>query len=177
MKKIVALLLCLGMVLSMTACSLFASGNGQTGGSTASEVKITDQVTHKDPEGLEFATRYAYYSGDTCALADMIKEQYDATATGEYVFIYADKDDTAVAEYSYFVFASEEDAQKYADAGKQFGLNTEVMGNVTCNYLDQAGVATNIESFIAWNVLTDYSAKAYAENYRDMDGLVEYNPE
>lgn len=177
MKKMTALLLCLVMALSMTACTLFASGNGQTGGSSAGDLKITDEVTHKDPEGLEYATRYAYYSGETCALADMLKEQYGVTATDEYVIIYADKDDVALAEYNYFVFASDEDAQKYAEAGKEYGLNAEVMGNVTCNHLDQAGVANNIDSFIAWNVLTDSSAKAYAENYRDMDGLIEYNPE
>ncbi len=177
MKKALALLLSLAMVFSLAGCSLFTSGGGGAGGGASSEMKITDEFSHKDPEGLEFETRYAYYSGESCSLVDMFQEIYDVTPTAEFIFIYADKDDVALAQYTYIVMESEEDAEKFATAGDGMSLDIQVFGNVTLQVTDQEGMADTIDSFIAMSVLTDTSAKAYAEMEKEMDMLVDYIPE
>lgn len=177
MKKIFALVLCMVMVFSMAGCSLFTTGDGETGGSTSSELKITDDYTHKDPEGLEFAKRYSFYSGESCSLTDMFQEYYQVTPTAEYIFIYADKDDVALAQYTYIVMESEEDAEKFVNAGGEMGFAAEAVGNVTIQRMDQEDMANTIDSFIAMNVLTDTSAAAYAAMQKEMDMLLDYNPQ
>ncbi len=177
LKKVLAAILCLAMVLSMAGCSLFTGGDGD-GGKAAPEVKITDEFTHKDPEGLEYETRYPYYSGDSCSLVDMFQEYYDVTPTAEFIIIYADKDDVALAQFLYIVMESEEDAEKFkTNAKKVAGVDAQVFGDVTLQELDKEGVNNNIDSLIAWNVLTSTSAKEYAEEQKEMDMLVDYIPE
>lgn len=177
MKRAAALLMCMVMVFALTGCNLFASGGSAEPGSTSPELKITDTVTHKDPENVKFAKRYAYYSGESFVLADAFKETYDAEVTTEFLIIYADENDRAVAQYTYMVFANSEDANKYAEGVKEYGMNPTVTENVSCDFLDAAGITTNTDTFIAMNVLTDYSAESYVKNLVEMDSLVEYNPE
>ncbi len=176
MKKVLAAVLCLAMVFSMAGCSLFTSSDDSSG-STASELKINDEYTHKDPEDLEYETRYAYYSGDSCVLVDMFQEYYDVTPTAEYIIIYANKDDVAVAQYTYILMETEEDAEKFSQVVDNQGVPVQVFGTVTLQQMNEQELADTIDSFIAMNVLTDTSAKTYAEMQRDMDLLVEYIPE
>ena len=177
MKRILALFLCLAMVFALTGCNLFAAGDGTKPGNTSPELKITDTVTHKDPENVDFAKRYAYYSGESFVLTDDFKTLYNVDVTSEFLIIYVDKDDRAVAQYTYLVFASSEDANKYAEGVEQYGLNPTITENVTCDFMDAEGIKNNIDTFITMNVLTDHSGQAYVQNLVEMDLLVEYNPE
>lgn len=178
MKKVLALLLSLAMVIALGGCSLFTSGD-ESGSSAAggSELKVTDDYTHKDPEGLEYATRYVFYSGEECALVEMLNTYYDVTPTLEFIVIYADKDDVALAQYTYIVMESEEDAQKFAKAAAEMGSKVEVSGSVTIQEMNQEEMANTIDTFIAMNVLTDTSAAKYAAMQKEMDMLIDYNPQ
>lgn len=178
MKKTLALLLCLVMVMSMTSCSLFTSEEGN-GGASSGDIKITDEYTHKVPEGLEYETRYVYKSGETCSISTAIEEQYGAKATSHFIIVYADKNDVAVAQYTYIVMASEEDAKKY-QAGYAEVTGTDklqVDGKVTIQAFDQQELANSIDTYVAWSMLKSTSAKEYAKAMADMESLVEYIPE
>ncbi len=177
MKRILALLMCLAVVFSLTGCDLFAGGDSTEPGGPLPELKITDTVTHKDPTDVEYAKRYAYYSGDSFVLADGFKKQYNVEVVSEFLIVYADKDDRAVAQYTYLVFANSEDANKYAEGVKEYGMTPTVTENVSCDFMDAEGIKTNIDTFIAMNVLTDHSGDAYVKNLVEMDLLVEYKPE
>lgn len=181
MKKTLALLLSLALVVSLAGCSLFTSGDeggeGGTGGTSTGDVKITDEYTHKDPEDLEYETRYAYWSGEKCALVDMFKTYYDVTITAEYIVIYADKDDKALAEYTYFVMASDEDAAKFRDASVDMGTDVQIIENVVLQVMDEQTLADTIDSFIAMSVLEDTSAAKYAATQKEMDMLIDYVPQ
>ncbi len=180
MKKVLALLMSAALVFSLTGCSLFTGGGGEGGGSAGGatgDVKITDEYTHTVPEGLEFETRYAYWSGDECSLVDMFKTYYDVTITAEYIVIYADKDDKAVAQYTYFVMASEEDAQKFMDVSVGTADDIQAVGNVIVQVMDEEAMADTIDSFIAMNVLEDTSAAKYAAMQKEMDMLIDYDPQ
>lgn len=176
MKKALALLLSLALAVSLAGCSLFASGGG-TGGSWTGDIKITDEYTHKDPEGLEFETRYAYWSGDECTLVDMFKTYYGVDITAEYIVIYASKDDKVLSQYTYFVMATEDDAKKFMEVGEGTAEDISAVGNVILQVSNEEAVANTIDSFIGMNVLTDTSAAKYAANQKEMDMLIDYTGE
>lgn len=180
MKRIVTIVLCLVLAVSAAGCSLFTNG-GDGGSEKLGKVKITDAVVHEDPTDIEFADRYAMYSGETCALADMFQEQHDVKLNQEYVILYGDKDDTALRQYVYYVFDSAEDALKYQQAAtEEYSLDAAVMEadpTVVCEVTDQEKLADSIASFIAWNTMTESTASAYAKMYAEMDVLVDYIPE
>ncbi len=176
MKKALALLLSLALAVSLAGCSLF-SGGGKTGGSWTGDIKVTDEYTHKDPEGLEFETRYAYWSGDECSLVEMFKTYYDVDITAEYIVIYASKDDKALAQYTYFVMATEEDAKKFMEVSVGTADDMQAVGNVIVQVSDEEAMANTIDSFIAMSVLEDTSAAKYAANQKEMDMLIDYTGE
>lgn len=181
MKKVLALLMSAALVFSLTGCSLFTSGGGEGGegggGGASGDVKITDEYTHKAPEGLEYETRYAYWSGDECSLVEMFKTYYDVNITAEYIVIYANKDDKAVAQYTYFVMASEEDAQKFMEVSTGTADDMQAVGNVIVQVMDEEAMTDTIDSFIAMNVLEDTSAAKYAAMQKEMDMLIDYDPQ
>ncbi len=179
MKKLLAVALCLCLVLSMAGCSLFTSGGDGKGKSTG-DLKITEKLVHKDPTDVAFTDRYTFYSGETAALADMFKEQFDLELKQEFLIVYANGEDAAVQEYIYYVFGSAEDAQKYLLECEGYDMDASiteedpVVMRVSNN---QEALKNSIDSFIAWSVLEDTSAAKYVKMYAEMDGLVEYNPE
>lgn len=180
MKRIVSIVLSLALAVSVAGCSLFTDGEGG-GNEQLGKVKITDAMIHEDPTDIEFADRYAMYSGETCALADMFQEQHDVKLNQEYMILYGDKDDTALRQYVYYVFDSAEDALKYQQkASGEYSLDATVMEadpTVVCEVTNQEKLADSIESFIAWNTLSESTASAYAKMYAEMDVLIDYIPE
>lgn len=176
MKKMIAMLLSLVLALSLGGCSLFTDGGGAAD-SGLPEVKITDTVTHEDPTDIEFTNRYALYSGDTCAVAELFQEQMGVTVEAEFFILYGDQEDIPVIGYNYLVLASEEDAVSYQETMKGFGYEVSVDGCVTKQVWDQEELAETIEGLIAMSVLEDNTAASYADMYKDMDELIEYTGE
>lgn len=98
MKKMIALLLCMAMVVVMTACGGTGSGNGDKGGKkdTAEAVYVTEPIT------IEF---WHTLSGDAAtALDEMIKDfnstnEYGITVNGTYQGGYYDVLSKVTASY------------------------------------------------------------------------------
>lgn len=171
MKKLVSMILIAVMVLSLAGCgSLFSKGDSaevKTGG----DIKISDSYTHKDPEGVEYATRYAFCSApDDTFITEGFKENYGVEMVQQFMIIYADKDDKVICQYDYYVAKDEENAQKTIDI---LGGDFTAEGNVCISYMD----AEIIEQIMAMNIqygsLSEATASAYAQSEKDFNAFID----
>lgn len=173
MKKFVSMLLVLVLCLSVTACgSIFSSGdadsgNADSGKKESTDIQITDSFTHVDPEGMEYAARYAYTSGkNEPGLVEGFKQNYNLDIVEQLMIIYADKDDKPLAQYEYFVMANEEQAKECAE---QLGADlSTTQGNVTIMVSDAATTQSMIDMNMQFGSLSENSCKAYAESMKDV---------
>ena len=161
MKKFVSVCLALVLSLSLTACGLFSTGKPESGKDKGGDIKITETYTHKDPEGMEYAKRYAYTSGKNVPeLVEDFKEYYDVDFVEQFMIIYADKDNKPLAQYEYYVLTDEEQAKKCIDAlGGEFTQE----GNVAVMVSDAEFTQMMIDMNIQYGSLTENTASAYAE--------------
>lgn len=160
MKKIIALTAVLAIMLSLASCSLFSTEKKdyENGG----DIKLCDTFTHKDPEGVDFAARYAYCSapGDP-NLIDPFKEDYGIEVVQQFFIIYADANDKPLAQYEYYVCKDEENAKKLSELfDPTFYIPN---GNVILGYSDAELTQQMIDANIQYASLTENSTKAYAE--------------
>lgn len=163
MKKFVSILLVLMLLLSMTACgSLFSTGNGNSGKNEGNSIKISDSFDHVDPEGMEYAARYAYTSGkNEPGLVESFKEYYNLDIVEQFMIIYADKDDKPLAQYEYYVMADEEQAKQCCvELGEDIFT---AQGNVAVMVSDAEMTQMMIDMNMQYGSLTENSCKAYAE--------------
>ena len=143
------------MVTSFAGCSLF--GGSSEAAITTGDIKITDSFTHTDPTDIEFESRYTLYSGDNQELIGWYKED-GYNFLREYFVLYGDKDDVPVLNYIYYVFETDEDANKYVEDSKQ--------------YYDI------IDGCISMGVMDDTTASYYAkQNMVQFDELINYTGE
>ena len=180
MKKVLAILLGLVMVTSFAGCSLF--GGSSEAAITTGDIKITDSFTHTDPTDIEFESRYTLYSGDNQELIGWYKED-GYNFLREYFVLYGDKDDVPVLNYIYYVFETDEDANKYVEDSKQYydnldDFNLEVKENVVIMINDQDELNNIIDGCISMGVMDDTTASYYAkQNMVQFDELINYTGE
>ncbi|MBQ0000789.1 MAG: hypothetical protein KBT01_04530 [Clostridiales bacterium] len=163
MKKLLAMILAASMMVSMTGCgSLFSSGNTSSEAKAKSgDIQITDTFTHKDPEGVEYAVRYAYCSAkDDPEFNDSFKQGYGLDLVQQYLIIYADKDDKPLMQYDYYIAADEENAKKCAE---ELDPNAfKVDGTVCYSVCGADETQMMIDLNIQYGSLTKNSASEYA---------------
>lgn len=170
MKKFVSMLLAAVMILSLAGCgSLFSKGDSNK--ASDSDIKISDSYTHKDPEGVEYAKRYAFCSApDDPFITENFKDEYGIELVQQFMIIYADKDDKAICQYDYYVAKDEENAKKTVDI---LGGDFKVEGNVCVSYMD----AEIIEQIMAMNIqygsLSEATASAYAQSEKDFNAFMD----
>ena len=163
MKKLVAMVLAASMMVSLTGCgSLFSSGNASSEEKVkGGDIKLTDTYTHKDPEGMEYAVRYAYCSAkDDPEFNESFKEGYGLDLVQQYVIIYADKDDKPLMEYDYYIAADEENAKKCVEELDPNTFSAE--GTVCVGAYDAASTQMMIDLDIQYGSLTKNSCAEYA---------------
>ena len=167
MKKIVSLLLVFVLCLSLTACgSLFSSEKSDSGKKVNTEIKISDNFTHVDPEGMEYAARYAYTSGKNVPdLVDSFKEYYGLDIVEQFMIIYADENDKPLAQYEYYVMADEEQAKECCEILGEDMFAPQ--GSVAVGVSDAEFTQMMIDMNIQYGSLTENSCKAYAEFMKD----------
>lgn len=171
MKKTIKMILATICVFTLAGCGLFSSESKE---SSTGDVKLSDTYTYKDPEGLEFATRYAYTSGESQEIAEGYKASYDVDCLSEYVFIYADKDDKAVAQYDYWVLKTEEDAKKLVEQIGMFGNGTlQQEGNVVWDNYDADGVSDLILMQKQYSGLSEDTGSGYAQFIKEAYGYMD----
>lgn len=182
MKKTVSMLLIVLMILSLAGCgSLFSTGSstgnatGNSAGNSAeaktSEIKISESFTHKDPEGVEYATRYDFCTApDDPFITESFKEEYGVEMVQQFMIIYADKDDKVICQYDYYVAKDEENAKKAIDL---LGGDFKTEGAVCVCYSD----AETVEQIMAMNIqygsLSEATASAYAQSEKDFNAFLD----
>lgn len=171
MKKILALILAILCVSSLAGCGLFSSESKETG---TGDVKLNDAYTYSDPADLTFATRYAFTSGESQEVAEGYKMSYNVDCLCEYVFIYADKDDKAVAQYDYWVFKTEADAESFVSQLGEYGFGVfERDGAVVWDCYDASGVSDLILMQQQYSGLSGNTGSAYAQFIKESYGYMD----
>ena len=176
MKKIrlAAVVLCLSVLAaSLAGCGLFADnkGNAAAEGSAENsvfEIKLSDEVTIKDPEGLDFDVRYVLYA-DAGNATIQIYASMGVALNEEYVVIYG-KGDKVVGEYQYFVFAdeaSQSTMQSMVPTMENYGL-------VSVNVQSDDAIDGVIASMIAAQMMTDETPASYADMYKNVYMYADY---
>lgn len=172
MKKLVSMLLAATMVLALTGCgSLFSAGDS-TDKSKGGEVKLSETYTHKDPEGVEYATRYAFCTApDDPYITEGFKEEYDLDMVQQFMFIYADENDKVICQYDYYVAKDEENAKKTAEMLGEDLFKAE--GNVCVGYYDAEFVQMIMDMNIQYGGLSEATASAYAQSEKDYNAFID----
>ncbi|GEM_PF-6788948 len=175
MKKTVLAILALIGACSLCACSLFSNGAAENGNEEAKsgDIVLCDTFTHHDPTDVEFTTRYACTSGESQDVKDAYKQNYGIDALSEYWILYASADDVAVAEYDYYVFATAEDAQKFADVMKEYGSEVTLDGQVAYVYMDEAMTKDFIAMQMQYCGLKSDKASDYAQFWKEGLGYMD----
>lgn len=180
MKKIMVLSLAVICTISFAACGLFtsesssgAAGEAGTETTVSTGVKLSAEFTHEDPEGLEYETRYAYTSGESQEVKDGYKQNYGVDIIAEYFFLYADKDDHALCEYTYYVFKTPEDAAKFAEVLGEFGNTVETKGSVAYVYDDESMTSDIIQMQMQMCGMADDKASTYAQFMKEGYAYIE----
>lgn len=170
MKKLVSILLIAVMVLSFAGCgSLFSKGGTETEKGT--DIKLCDSFTHKDPEGVEYAKRYAFCSApDDPFITESFKDDYGIELVQQFMIIYADKDDKVICQYDYYVAKDEENAKKTVEL---LGGDFKVEGNVCTSYMDAEIVEQIMAMNIQYGSLSEATASAYAQSEKDFNMFID----
>ena len=174
MKKLVSLFTALIFVFALTGCSLFASeAPAQTApASESTDIAVTDTYTHHDPEGMEYAMRYAFTSGkNPPELVELFRGDYGVEFVEQIFILYADANDHALAQYEYYVFASEEDAQRFNEDA--LGGSMIVEGNVASYVADEEETNMIISIDKQYGSLSDDTASGYAAFTKDVDVMMD----
>lgn len=163
MKKTALLLTALMLMTFLAGCgSIFSTGNSKAEDNKGKDIKITDTYIHKDPEGLDYAVRYAYCSAlNDPELIDGYKENYGLDFVQEFMIIYADKDDKPLMQYDYYVLADEENAKKCAEELDPNSFKAE--GVICLSISDAETTQLYIDMNIQYASLDKNCASAYAE--------------
>lgn len=186
MKKIACIFVALFMcIITMTGCGEKAADTSadtsmdvsvdtaESAGQAASEdqssnnssgVQITENYTFYDPENLEFDTRYVLYMGPESSLVAPTVEDGEL---GQYTIIYA-KEDTAVAEYSFYICDSVESAQTIKDEMESYGMVADLVeedNTVISSYSDETVIEANLSVYQMAELVEDTTASAYVDMY------------
>lgn len=165
MKKMISMFLAAIMVLSLAGCSMFSNGSSadQSG---KGDIKISDSYTHKDPEGLEYATRYAFCTApDDPYITEGFQEEYGIDMVKQYMILYADKDDKALCQFDYYVAKDAENAEKTMEVLGDDLFTVE--GDVCVGYYDEEIVQMIIDMNMQYGSLSENTASAYAQSEKD----------
>ncbi len=180
MKKILLLVTCFAMLLSLAACGLFApvttptttapttttpNNNNDptdpkpTDAPEAWSISFKDGYKITDPEGLEFDNRAVLYADINNATLQMYMGM-GVTINEQYIVIY-EKDGKIIGEYNYMAFADEASVtafQAMAPAMKVDGLKGT-------NYMDQDAIEVQIITMQANGMMTGESLADYVGMY------------
>ncbi len=164
MKKIKALAIILSMAL-LAGCSLFAqpsetSGDGEKKEGVL-EIKLSDDVTIADPEGLEYDERYVLHADSSNPLVQFYASM-GSTINEQYIVIYG-KEEKILGEYTYCVFADEASAQAMVGMVPTM----EIKGLIGVLVQDTNVLEGSIAQLIAAQMMTGETAADYANYYKD----------
>lgn len=177
-EKMTLFLTALILSATLTGCgSLFSSGDAPKQAETEAEtekntdIQISDTYVHHDPEGLEYAKRYAYTSGKNVQdLVDSFKQDYDLDFTENYMIIYADAEDKPLAQYDYYVMADSENAEKCCGI---LGGDFTTEGNVALSAADADTTQMMIDMNVQYGSLKEKTVSAYALFMKDVNGFMD----
>lgn len=174
LKKLLALTLALCMILAMTGCDMFTSGNETNppadSDSLAAGVQITDGYTLPDPEGLDFDERVAMYADKNSEMVQFLAPQIGATPEVIFNIIYG-KDGVPVYYCECMAFSSEEDVQKYTATMEAMGMELTVDG-LTATYKKNAEeIEAEITMFKSMSVPVENTMESYVAMYQEMNGM------
>lgn len=167
-KRLVAFLLAGCMVMPMTGCSMFASG-GDSAKQEEKEtgIKISEDVTHEDPEDLDFDSREVLELPEGNGYLQMIKEQHDIEPKNGYVIIYG-KEDKPVAYYEYLVMPDENQAEAYESSTAELaGGTVSRIGAVTLFEKSKDDVEAETAAYIGMQLMDDDTMESYVSFYEN----------
>ena len=170
-KRIISLVVVATMlVLALTGCGIFGSGNGADENTPSDGVKITDKFSLVAPEGLDYDKAYVVKVEPS---PDNIVGDYNAEngMLALYVVVYA-KDDAAVGEYNVYVLPDQAGVDYMIDeAGEGVYTIPEEDPYVLTYFNDKDAVTANITMYQGYGMLNDpCTAADYAEVCADMYG-------
>ena len=166
-KKYLCAMLAAGMMMSiLSGCSLFASGGSGDGeGGGFAPVKLTDSYSFKDPEGLDFDSRYVVVCDKDSTIISSDTMVTYGVQQSHYV-IYG-KDNATIASYDFYLCDSEENAeallQFYADVGNTVIYITEEDPTVLCNTTDPDKLAATVTMLADGGLIAGADAKSYTD--------------
>lgn len=159
------------MVFALAGCGSIFSSGGSKDAAKGGDIKISDSFTHKDPEGVEYATRYAFCTAPNDPyITEGFKEDYGIEMVQQFMVIYADKDDKAICQYDYYVAKDEENAQKTLDI---LGGDFSVEGNVCFSCMDAELIDQIMAMNIQYGSLSEATASAYAQSEKDFNAFMD----
>lgn len=134
--------------------------NDDNNDTTDPTIQITEKFTYEDPADLEYDARYVIYADTNC-----LPVANTAGALARYEFYFADAEDAAVAIYTYWIFESDERAEKYIS--NRPNLVASVMEEDPCVvfvYTDAAELAETINMYHYFKDIDEPTVSAYV-NY------------
>lgn len=167
-KRIATFLLAGCMVLPMTGCSLFTSGDGGQKAEAEEKktgIEITEKLTHEDPEGLDFDTQQVLDLPEGNGYLAMIKEQHGVEPKNGKIIIYG-KEDKPVAYYEYLVMPDEDQAKTYMEKAAAAGGGTiSNQGEVTIFEKSKDDVEAELAAYKGMSLIDDESFDSYVGFY------------